>query len=347
MNDLELFDYRNLFPLNRTASFVLTLMYLCPFPFSRTSLLHLLKPLCSDKEAASLLNILTKGGYLYEEYHFFALTSKSIICLDIYKEKSPHRKRGISVENLSAYEIKSYIVAQTLVNRVIPVIQNQGRWSKSEIERKEIIQKMIQQIQNREVPFVQKYNTAIYSQTISKTRYLREYDINSLYLSKLHSQLNASAIKAKSDPREAENYERINKELLQVKSALEKITPLCQMFTYENGFKVLTLSILEYNNLFIEQLTDNSITFGFINSAAKSITNYILRKKLDYAITFAATLGLELSVNIYTTEHNRFILERRLQKLKTPFILPAITIITVPDKLPTRTEFLNQILDNN
>lgn len=217
-------------------------------------------------------------------------------------------------------KIKSYIVAQTLVNRVIPVIQNQGRWSKSEIERKEIIQKMIQQIQNREVPFVQKYNTAIYSQTISKTRYLREYDINSLYLSKLHSQLNASAIKAKSDPREAENYERINKELLQVKSALEKITPLCQMFTYENGFKVLTLSILEYNNLFIEQLTDNSITFGFINSAAKSITNYILRKKLDYAITFAATLGLELSVNIYTTEHNRFILERRLQKLKTPFI---------------------------
>lgn len=345
MDDLELFNYRNLFPLNRTSSFLLTLMYLCPFPFSRISLLYILKSLHSDKEASALLNSLVKEGYLYKKHNHYALTSKSIIALDIYNEKCPHRKRTIAIENLSTYEIKSLIIAQTLFNAVVPAIQDIGHWPQNETERNTLIQCMIDQIQSKSVPFLKGYNLSIYKKTISKTRYLREYEINSLYLSKLYAKLNAAAIKAKTNMAEAENYERINNELNQVKKGLEKAAPLCQMLTYTDNLKILTLSILEQNNLFIEDITSSSISIGIINSATNSMTNYQLKKKLDYAVTFSAFLGLELSVSIYTPQTYIGVLENRMNKLKAPFILPPITVKPVPQKLSIRSAYLKEILE--
>ena len=345
MDDLELFNYRNLFPLNRTSSFLLTLMYLCPFPFSRISLLYILKSLHSDKEASALLNSLVKEGYLYRKQGYYALTSKSVIQLDIYKEKAPHRKRDFSIESLSIYEIKSFIVAQALFNAVAPVIRDTGHFPKNETERNTLIQCMIDQIQSKSVPFLKGHNLSIYKKTISKTRYLREYEINSLYLSKLYTKLNAAAIKAKTNMAEAKNYERINNELNQVKKALEKAAPLCQMLTYTDGLKILTLAILEQNNLFIEDMTSSSISIGIINSATNSMTNYQLKKKLDYAVTFSAFLGLELSVSIYTPQTYIGVLKNRMNKLKAPFILPPITVKPVPQKLSIRSAYLKEILE--
>ena len=344
MEDLELFNYRNLFPLNRTASFILTLMYLCPFPFSRTSLLYILKPLCSDKDAAATLNNLIKDGYLYEYNSFYALSSKTLSCLDIYNKSHDHKRRKISIESLSVYELKSYIVANELVKSVIPVIQNNRHWPKNKAERSDLIRCMVKQIQSKSVPFVKGYNTAIYTKIQDKVKYLREYELNALYLTKLYAQLNASAIKSKTDPREADNYERIYQEIKQVRNGLERITPLCQMLTYKEGLKVLSLAMLERNGLYIKSVGNTSITIGLINSAANSITSTQLRKKLDYATTFANTLGLEPSITIYTAERYRSIIDKRASKLKAPFPLPAIMVETVPDKLPTRTEFLKKLL---
>jgi len=344
MEELELFNYRNLFPLNRATSFVLTLMYLCPFPFSKTSLLCLLKPLYSDKEAASQINNLVREGYIHTKNGLYALSSKSVKGLDIHKEKLPHRKKTISIENTFVYEIKSFIVAQELVNSVMPIIQNNGHWPKNEKERTKIIHHMISQIQNKVIPFVKGYNVEVYSNSLAKTKYLREYDINSLYLSKLYAKLNASAIIARTNPQEVENYERIYKELNQVKATLKKITPLCQMLTYTDNIKVLTLSILEQNGMFIESIDDSIVAIGLINSATSYITNYRLRKKLDYAVTFASTLGLTLSVSIYTDERTKLIIENRIKKLNAPFDMPSITIKPIPERLPSRTEYLKRIL---
>ena len=344
MEDLELFNYRNLFPLNRVASFMLTLMYLCPFPFSRISLLYLLKPLYSDKEASAMLNCLTRSGYLYEEYGYYALSSKTLTSLDIYDKSPDHKRRKISIEALPVYELKSFIVASKLVKNIIPVIQDNRHWPKNENERSDLIRRMVKQIQNNSVPLVKGYNTAIYRITQEETKYLREYELNSLYLAKLYARLNASVIKAKTDLREADNYERIYKEIKQVKNALERITPLCQMLTYKEGLKVLTLSTLERNSMYVEHITNSSITIGVMNSAANSIKTTQLRKKLDYAITFAATLGLEASIVIYTGARYKAILEKRIRQLKTPFTLPVIKVTVIPERLPSRTVYLKELL---
>ena len=344
MEELDLFDYRNIFPLSRTASFVLTLMYLCPFPFSRTSLFLLLKPLCSDKEAAAMLNQLVNMDYLHEDNGFYALASKSIICLDIYKENAPHRSRAISIESLFVYELKSFIVADRLVNAVIPFVQDKGHWPINESDRSTIIRCMIKQIQDKTIPFVKGYNKNIYTEHKNELKYLQEYELNSVYLSKLHAQLNASAIKAKTNIKEADNYNRIHKELTRVEKAIKKIIPICQMLTYENDLKILTLATLEQNGMFVEEMTDTSIKIGLINCAASGIKNYVLRRKLDYAYTFATTFGLQLSVVIYAAERNRDIAEKRLTKLKTPFPLPDIKSIYIPEKLPTRTDYLKELI---
>lgn len=344
MDELKIFNYRNVLPVNRTSSFLLTLLYLSPFPFKRTNLLYLLKPFCSDKEVAALLNDLVKDEYLYEENGYYALTSKPVTMLDIYNEKYPHRKRAINIENLSVYEIKSFIVVQALLNAVTPMIQEIGHWPKNERERMTLQRCMINHIQSKSIPFLKGYNTAVYEKTISKTRYLREYEINSLYLSKLYAQLNASAIKSKANPAEAQRYQRIYQEITQIQTVLEQAAPLTQMLTYTDGLKILTLSILEQNGLLIEGMTDTSITIGIINSASNGITNYRLRKKLDYAVTFANSLGLEPSINIYAAETHTGIIEKQIEKLNAPFILPSITVKPIPQKLPTRTAYLKQLL---
>ena len=349
MTDLTIMKYQNLFPseLSRIEHFLLCLIHFS-CPFHRNSLLYLLKPFAGDDEAAAILKKLVETQYLYRSDTglgtFYAITAKTAAFLDIEHAQNPHRKQKVSDRMLLTYWLQSYIISTTLFNFITPICTELKHFPRNKKEKELVVSKMTQFILNKQVPLVDGYNAQLYNSFTSTTlKNLRIYDAMQSGISKLSAQLNAASIRARTDTSAAAEYLSLDNDLTSLKAELQTIIPKSQSLTYKNGLKVLSLNILQQNGIFIENIQDNMMSVGLLNNVLGGVSAKRIAMRLDYIQSLAESLGMTPYINLYTLHRDRMVLQKRIERLKLPFVLPTISYQEIPDGVPSRSELFNRI----
>lgn len=332
MKDLDILNYKNLFPaeVSRTGQFLLCLLSFSQ-PFHLSSLRLLLKPVMGDAEASTLLKDLTDKGYLYTadtgQGRFYGLTAQAIRYLDVARSGAPHRRQRIADKSLLTDKLQSYLIAQALFNRAALVCLDFGSFPRTAKDKAAVLAAMTAAVQNREIPFVDGYNDALYR------------DAAQAAICKLAAQINAASARAKLDPAAAKEYETLCKKRWAVETTLADALPSTQALTYTQGQRVLSLAVLAQNGIVLQHLDQERADFGLLNNTPYGLSQRRLAARLDYIVSLADALKVSPSVVLYTMKDSRDITEQRLDRLDIPFPLPPISFYTVPSVICSRADY--------
>lgn len=339
MKDLKLLTYCNLFPadVNREGAFILCLLYLSQ-PFHRSALALLLKPLAGDKEAKELLRGLTESGYLYSattgQGPFYAITAKTARYLDTELEIRHYRHQKIMERNLLTYRLQSFIIARSLFMRAATVCAHLGHFPRKREEKSAVLASMFQAIEANTIPFVVGYNETIYaSSPHALFSAMKTYESVEAHINKVAGQCSAARVKSKTDPKEADSYKAAYDNMQEAIARRNKIALRTQVWTHTQGPKVLTLSILEQNGIFLKGFGKGRMSFGILDNTPFGLSQSRLANRLDYAVSLAEALGLEPSITIYTMPDYKPLTERRYKKLDLSFSVPSVTFHAVPKNI--------------
>lgn len=308
MKNIEIIRYSNIFPadVSREGHLILGLLYFS-CPFHRNSLLLLTRPFMGEEEAAALLRQLTNKGYLKKTEtglgSFFSLTARSMSYMDVEKTQKPYRSQKVAERMYLTYYLQSYITANHLVLKCLPVIGKDGLLPRSIDGKYEIISGMIREIMNGTVPFVDGYNSRLY-RTIKHpiTQSLNIYEKTAERISALSSKMNAARMRAKNDPKAMSEYTALHNMLCGLRRDLEEARRRAIILTASHGAKVLTLQNFGLNGIFIEEVKEDAIVFGVLNNCVYGISPRKLRERMDYITSFAEHIGVDFSVHVYITE---------------------------------------------
>ena len=337
MKDLSVIGYRNVFPaeVSRVGHLLLCLLHFS-CPFHRNSLLLLLKPVMGDREAATLLSELVECGYLYVTDtgmgRFYAVTTQTVSYIDVEGTAKPYRRQNIAERALPTYQLQSHVIASSLFDRACAVCSEAGGFPKSEVERSAVLSAMTDTLRRGEVPLAAGYNERMYK-TIPHLlmKNTRLYEAAQQDLSRQAAALNAARKSGRIG-----KYQRQLIELEQTRAGLERLLPRVQLLTYTSGLRVLTLDILQQNGVFIETVSEETITFGLLDNSPSGVSSRRLALRLDLIVTVSNALNLAPAVVLYTLEENKGVAIKRMENLQLPFSIPPIRFCTVPHTVQRR-----------
>lgn len=367
--NLDILKYRNLFPsdINESAGFLLKIMALLP-PIHENAIKMILKPLICDDNVRGTLYFLEDKKYIWKRHtamgNFYAITSKTEKALDIDYEKSAHRKQEINLKPLYTNYLKGHIAATAILKcgaasylkhwkmleeseqevylRKCGIERRNLEWNISQINCKTIdllprsivdtnsvLSEMADGILNGKVPFTAPYSKKIYKNTdYDLLKSASVYDTARIAI----SQRSACYTKDGSCKLTEGEYS----DLLTVRNQYEAARRNCEVITYYNGIKPMSLSVLEDNGIFIVAINDEEIHFGILDNARYGLSLEVLNTRFDYCISFAEHLKMKYKFSIYCISESLKITQRRIEKCKIlkRIINPSIEWIEVEEKRP-------------
>lgn len=344
--DLDILKYKNLFPsdISEAAAFLLKVMCLLP-PLHENAARQILKPLICDDNAVKTLRDLERKQYIWKRTtalgNFYAITSKTDAALDVFHERTAHRRQAIYLKPLFTYILKTDIAAKALVRcgaiaylrawkslpqeekdrylsehgidngtfnfRIAkPGISTINLLPRSIVSLDSVLSEMAGGITNGKIPFTKPYNQKIYQAADSAfLKCGKVYDVGKDYVSKLSSKFTKSGI-AHRTPQE-------NAKLLEARKQTGDAKRGCEALTYAHGIKPLTLSTLGENGIFIIDLKD-SLHLGILDNANYGLTPAVLNARLDYCVSFSEQLNKKLTITIFSLPEYISSTKKRLEK---------------------------------
>ncbi|MBP1736945.1 MAG: hypothetical protein H6Q60_826 [Oscillospiraceae bacterium] len=366
----RVFNYYNLFPsdVTETGRFLLSAMSFMP-PLHEHALKLMLKPLVCDDVAPKTCKELVRAGYLYCEDtnsgKFYALTAKTHQYLD-YEQKNSHcRRDAIKPSNLLSFRLQSLIIAERLVSvatavfleewHSLPVHSHEEYLNMNGLDKaafdaalvektvatidvlpRSIVQnsKVISALENAilsgTIPYTDCHNPALYENLDAQYPALARLHAYDWLLQKkmtIAARQNAN----KSDP-------ALVKELAVINNKLNLLSPQAGIFLLNGGQKAITLSLLQANGIFLEDLGEETVHFGLINNKSDGLTARTLSGRIDLMVSLALALGRESEVTIYTLADDQQAVNKNLKqvldRLSTKIDVPAVHWTVLPTTAP-------------
>lgn len=368
----SIFCFYNLLPteVSAPARFLLCLMaFSCPL--EERAVYRILKTVVCDDNAPAVLKSLLGGGYIVQRQTgqgtFYGLTAKALGYLDYEKEHLPHRAATIPDKLLTTYRMRGLVIAEAVVHVAAMLWRcawdsQTDAWKNAYLSGSRLtaipdtldtalidmlprqlvtparVAKAVSEaIEGGRIPFTAPYNGRVYVAIKSNLLHLlHAHDAAQRHKMKLNARRKAPGKHPSQE--QAQRYNDLTRQIEAVDKSIEELTRKAAMLTYGHGLKVLSLSVLDLNGIFVEHVTDKAISLGILNDAPYGLPAPQLARRLDFCVTLADHLGVTASVTVYTLPSAKRLTERSLdlalRKLGAAFPVPPIQWHELPSGRP-------------